>query len=106
MSQIKIGKGKIIRFNAMVAGESGQGKTTFLKCLLQNYTEGVEFQNQFMVEKVKKTVHISQIGSFLLGTDIGKIQVHLYDTPGYGAFLRRFLVFFYSKCLLRRRLYK
>ena len=71
----------------MVAGESGQGKTTFLKCLLQNYTEGVELQSQFMLEKVKKTVQISQIGSFLLGTDIGKIQVHLYDTPGYGAFI-------------------
>ncbi len=26
-----------LRFNILVAGESGQGKTTFLKCLLRRY---------------------------------------------------------------------
>ena len=83
-SEVVVGKGKRIRVNIMVAGESGQGKTTFLKCLLQNYASDAELQNQLMLEKVEKTVRISQIGSFSLEADVGQIGVRLYDTPGYG----------------------
>jgi len=36
MGKITIGHGKLIRFNIMVAGESGQGKTTFLRTCANN----------------------------------------------------------------------
>lgn len=49
------------RFNIMVVGESGLGKTTFLHALLRRYVS-VYFQDPKQL--LKKTVEIVEIGQF------------------------------------------
>jgi len=84
-TKVKVGKLKLFRFNIMVAGESGQGKTTFLKALLRKYVRGINIST--LDGKTTKTVEISQIGSFIVDTDVGECEVFLHDTPGYGDYI-------------------
>lgn len=85
---VVVGKGKRFRFNVMVVGESGQGKTTFLKTLLRKYCgETVNVDPAAQNLRSKKTVEIANIGSFVVKTDVGDCEIFLYDTPGYGDFI-------------------
>jgi len=77
-----IGNSYSFRFNIMVAGESGQGKTTFLKALLQKYSHDGSVSS--LTSKTIRTLEIFEMGSFSFDADIGKCEVFLYDTPGYG----------------------
>ena len=89
---INIGKDLPFRFNVMVVGESGLGKTTFLKTLLSDYlnsstlnfvSEGARNQaaTQFESRLARKTVHISGIFTHLTcnsGLSITILSKHQY----------------------------
>eukprot|EP01041_Mallomonas_annulata_P009136 gene9136-18926_t len=83
-ARVTVGKGKGFRFNIMVVGESGQGKTTFLKALLKRYVKDLVVTSNIHGDRPSKTVEISEIGSFIVDTDVGECDVCLFDTPGYG----------------------
>ena len=74
-----------IRFNVMVAGVGGIGKTTFLKLFFQLYRRsGSPVALHLPQPKTVKTLKIEEIGRCVL--DAGNVQVdfHLIDTPGFG----------------------
>ena len=52
---LKIGKPHAVRFNVMVVGETGSGKTTFLKTLFKKYTTD-EIIRAELTSKTIKTV--------------------------------------------------
>ncbi|KAJ1402305.1 Septin-type guanine nucleotide-binding (G) domain-containing protein [Ochromonadaceae sp. CCMP2298] len=82
-SNLQIGKQHAIRFNTMVVGETGSGKTTFLKTLFKSYGEVVVSEG----EKSGNTVKIEEIGAFTLETQTIDCEVHLFDSPGYGDYI-------------------
>ena len=59
----KLPKAKLFRFNIMVAGETGQGKTTFLKALLRKYVDDISRVSSILAEKPATTVEISEMAS-------------------------------------------
>ena len=83
---IHLGTREVIRFNLAVIGESGLGKTTLLKALLQKYSPVNEVLNDSAVLP-SPTVIMSEVGEFLTNTESGPIHFYLYDTPGYGDFI-------------------
>lgn len=85
-SQIHLGTREVLRFNLAVIGESGLGKTTLLKALLQKYSQVNEVLKAEPVIAAP-TVMISEVGDFVASTDTGPIHFFLYDTPGYGDFI-------------------
>lgn len=80
--KISIGKHEPIRFNLMVAGESGLGKSTFIHTLLSSYLDEQDLPRQSQTNS--KTIAISRVGSFQVDTDTSEVIFHLYDSPGYG----------------------
>ena len=77
-----------LRFNILVVGESGLGKTTFLVTLLKKYCSDLEQLAPRLRSPPHKTIEIGEIGRFLLKTTSGDIvEVVLYDSPGYGDFV-------------------
>ena len=85
-SILKIGKPNTIRFNIMVVGETGSGKTTFLKTLFKAYCNSEIIRNE-LNSKTIKTVKIEEIGCFILETEALDCEVHLFDSPGYGDYI-------------------
>lgn len=83
---IHLGTREVIRFNLAVIGESGLGKTTLLKALLQKYSPVNELLKDPIV-LTSPTVMISQVDDFITNTESGPIHFYLYDTPGYGDFI-------------------
>jgi septin family protein len=76
-----------VRFNMMVVGESGLGKTTFLMTLFKRYID-----NNVNPKKVdgpfKKTVSIKEVGRFKTTTSNNDgVDGVLYDSFGYGDFV-------------------
>lgn len=91
-SIVHFGDREIVRFNLMVIGESGLGKTTLLQSLLQKYAElGVGKLSMKNADKEahhpKKTVAVCELGRFELQTDTGRVLFVLFDSPGYGDFI-------------------
>ena len=84
---IHLGTREVIRFNLAVIGESGLGKTTLLKALLQKYSPVNEILKDNVSILTSPTVIISEVGDFLANTESGPIHFYLYDTPGYGDFV-------------------
>lgn len=83
---LKLGALECIRFNVMVAGVGGIGKTTFLKLFFQLYRrDGTQATLQLNERpKTVKTLQIEEIGRFVLDADNVQVDFHLIDTPGYG----------------------
>lgn len=82
---------EVRRFNIMVAGESGLGKTTFLRSILQNiWSEEINLDPKIKIKSASwlfgttKTVEICELGTFLKESKHGSIKFTLFDTPGYG----------------------
>lgn len=75
-----------IRFNIMVAGVGGIGKTTFLKLFFQLYRRDGSQAAVHLSEKPKtmKTLQIEEVGRFVLDADNVQVDFRLIDTPGYG----------------------
>ena len=67
----------------MVVGETGSGKTTFLKTLFKLYC-GSKIIRAELGSKTTQTMKIEEIGSFTLGTNALDCEIHLFDSPGYG----------------------
>jgi septin family protein len=82
----KIGKLVPIRLNMMVVGETGSGKTTFLRTLFKNYCEDEVVRAELTALTVK-TVEIMEIGEFQIKSDAVACQVHLLDSPGFGDYI-------------------
>lgn len=79
---VEPGASDSFRFNIMVAGESGLGKTTFLNTLLQEI--GIEFDAER--NPPQKTSRIMEL-ALVEKKDIKgvkSIMFGIYDTPGYG----------------------
>jgi len=76
------GKLSAVRFNIMVVGECGNGKTTMLRALFRRYSEKNIAKKEFTGKR--QTIRIEEIGQFTLPAENLDIDVHLYDTPGYG----------------------
>lgn len=70
----------------MVVGETGSGKTTFLKTLFKAYC-GSNIVRSELCAKTVKTVKIEEIGCFVLDTPALDCEVHLFDSPGYGDYI-------------------
>lgn len=70
----------------MVVGETGSGKTTFLKTLFKLYC-GNKIIRAELSSKTVKTVKIEEIGFFTLATQALDCEIHLFDSPGYGDFI-------------------
>ena len=85
-SGLSIGKPHAVRFNIMVVGETGSGKTTFLTTLFKKYTKD-EIIRAELTSKTIKTVKIEEIGSFMLCSEALDCDVHLFDSPGYGDYI-------------------
>lgn len=81
---VSLGHQEPIRFNLMVVGESGTGKTTFLHALMRKY---VPEHSIDIANLNSKTVAITKLGSFELKSDCkATILFQLFDSPGYGDF--------------------
>ena len=85
-SLLKLGKPSTIRLNIMVVGETGSGKTTFLKTLFKLYC-GNKIIRAELATKTMKTVKIEEVGFFTLETPALDCEVHLFDSPGYGDYI-------------------
>lgn len=85
-SLLRFGKPSAIRLNIMVVGETGSGKTTFLKTLFKVYC-GNKIIRAELCSKTIKTVKIEEIGFFTLETAALDCEVHLFDSPGYGDYI-------------------
>lgn len=85
-SMLRMGKPPPIRMNMMVVGETGSGKTTFLKTLFKLYC-GNKIIRAELSSKTVKTVKIEEIGFFTLSTQALDCEIHLFDSPGYGDFI-------------------
>eukprot|EP00607_Mallomonas_marina_P002455 CAMPEP_0182429104 /NCGR_PEP_ID=MMETSP1167-20130531/25519_1 /TAXON_ID=2988 /ORGANISM="Mallomonas Sp, Strain CCMP3275" /LENGTH=459 /DNA_ID=CAMNT_0024612441 /DNA_START=221 /DNA_END=1600 /DNA_ORIENTATION=+ len=70
----------------MVAGETGAGKTTFLKTLMKA-EEAKAPLIELDSDPEKKFLTIQESGNFLLESIAGDVKFVLYDTPGYGDFV-------------------
>jgi septin family protein len=100
---INAGRREEIRFNVMVAGESGQGKTTFVKTLYKSFCDSVmslrnsaaESQecpepsfiqgiNGILETTSSKTLEISRMWEAVYDTGNEFIRFSVTDTPGYG----------------------
>ena len=86
INMAKIGKLVPIRLNMMVVGETGSGKTTFLRTLFKNYCEDDVVRAELSALTVK-TVEILEIGEFQIKSDAVVCNVHLLDSPGFGDFI-------------------
>lgn len=80
------GKADCVNFNIVVVGETGSGKTTFLKTLVKAEEAKAPLVN-LEADLTKKTVSIQESGNFLLESIAGDVKFYLYDTPGYGDFV-------------------
>jgi len=84
--KLRLGKPHTIRFNIMVVGETGSGKTTFLKTLFKAYCQNEIIRSE-LTAKTVKTVKIEEIGLFTLESEALDCEVHLFDSPGYGDYI-------------------
>lgn len=76
-----------LRFNIMVVGESGLGKTTFLHALLRKYADNVSIASHD-IALGENTIKIARVGNFQLATDNkDSVDINCYDSPGYGDFV-------------------
>lgn len=71
----------------MVVGETGTGKSTFLRTLFRRYLNDDEIIRAGLNKKPSKTVQIEEIGRFSLPADSLDCNVHLYDSRGYGDYM-------------------
>ena len=78
--QIHVPGNRVTRFNIMVVGESGLGKTTFLKTLLKDYS-----QDELIQHSGEKTCGINRVGEVELTQQGGEtVLVTFVDSAGYG----------------------
>lgn len=87
LQMVDDGRAKMTRFNLMVAGESGLGKTTFLHTVLQDFHPDKLNLNTPKRCQMSKTTSIHDLDSFVHVAKHGDFEIHLFDTPGYGDFL-------------------
>lgn len=83
-SKLDFGKACPVRFNIMVVGESGMGKSTFLRTIFRSYNPNGEIAK---AQRNSKTVEIAEIGAFTLETPSLNTSFHLFDSPGYGDYI-------------------
>lgn len=78
-----VGELDSIRFNVMVAGSEGLGKTTFLRSFLEPYKVEEKYQDEkeTCAEESKESQEL-QIISLQSGNV--SIDVHFTDSPGFG----------------------
>lgn len=86
-TKVDLGKPWAVRFNIMVVGETGSGKTTFLRTLFKKYCTSDIFFKSDLYSMTVKTVTIEEIGSFVLESPAQDCEVHLFDSPGYGDYI-------------------
>ena len=85
--KVRIGKLAPIRFNIMVVGETGSGKSTFLKTLFRKYLSEHQIIEAGLNSATIKTVSIERIGKFSLPAENQDCNIHLFDSPGYGDYI-------------------
>ena len=68
-----------------VVGETGLGKTTFLRTLLR--ADDAQSTLETFTGFHPKTVNIQEAGNFTLESVAGDVKFVLFDTPGYGIYL-------------------
>ncbi len=79
-TSIKLGQRAAMRFNILVVGESKRGKSTFLRCLLNKYSDKINQSNLIPQEGDKKNP-VQLFGTVDLTDDC---QVYLYESVGFG----------------------
>jgi len=67
----------------MVIGETGQGKSTFLKSILQKYVGSI-LHYSMKTDMIPSTVEVCEISQFDIPADNSNLNIHLYDSPGFG----------------------
>jgi len=67
-----------------VVGETGLGKSTFLRTLLRADDAQATVET-FSSSVIPRTVDIQEAGNFTLESPAGDVKFVLYDTPGYGS---------------------
>jgi septin family protein len=75
--KIKPAKRDKLRFNLLVVGESGIGKTTFLEALLRRYVENITVDPADLPIG-EKTLKIEKVGKFEVSTETGDGLVYTY----------------------------
>jgi len=77
---ISLTAGPACRFNLLVAGEAGLGKTTFLKSILQKYQMKPNMMDPILCHgELQSFSDIQKVASFDSFTSIGSVNVHLFD---------------------------
>ena len=85
-TQPQIGELIKLRLNITVIGETGIGKTTFLKTLFKRYCSN-EAIRSILSTSTTKTVMIEKIGGFEISSGAVKCAIELTDCPGFGDFV-------------------
>lgn len=88
MLRINPGRFPAIRFNIMVVGPTGSGKTTFLMTLFKRYVDDVNaiitYNSMDFNNRTTKTVRMERIGAFKLHSEAVDCEISLYDSVGFG----------------------
>lgn len=93
MLKIKESRGDKIRFNLMLVGQNGTGKTSFLASLLDGYASH-NFNTYSSetpaarLERKKGAVDVTKVGRVEVNTESSNsVSIIIYESHGYGDFI-------------------